>query len=309
MGFHLSTPPPHITKKRTRPDFLVSDTRGKPLCVIECTSDCLPKEALSCNRRLNNLLLAIGKSRSPNFFLDIVHDGTLNNPAPGAKIRKELERWMAALDPDDLMQKIVSSGLDDLPKYSWKSDDFILTITPIPKNPDRRNFGLGTAIGALSPREMSEVKTSVGIKKALMNKGYYYGNLDLPFIIAINVIGNEFARREHCLEAFFGQECVSVSRTKDGSIQQRHERRPNGAWSGPAGFRMKGVSGAMIAFGLSAFTIHKQGPILYHHPCPSNPFSFDLWPLDQYVVRENRMVKLEGRPASDLLGLSPLPVD
>lgn len=309
IGLRASEPPPLFTKNGTRPDFVVFEAqdKNKPLFVIECTSVCCSKEERSKNRRFADLLNSLNHTRTEHFDLEISHYGTLEKPAPVAKIRKEIEGWIANLHPHSVME-IKRGGLGEMPPYTWQSETFTMIVRPIPRASDSRKRAERT-VGILSEGAMSEVKISDGIKRALKAKSRYYGDLNIPFVLAVNVVDETFGRDEHCLDALFGEECVRGIRTVDGSVLHHPDRKTNGAWRGPGGCRMKNVSGLILTFGLNPFAIHKTEPVLYHHPSSHFPLLSDLWPLNQYRLSQGRYVRCSGRSAAQVLGLPPLPAD
>jgi hypothetical protein len=289
--------------KEHSPDFLVSDEQGGALCFLECTTATLSKKTIAGNRRVAALLDTINRINSPNFYLDITHNGIPQTPPPAAKLRKILEKWLADLNPDELAKTFTSYGFEAMPQYEWEHKGLSLKIVPIPKSSESRGTSGTRTIGALMPESMSIVTCAVDIKKALTLKADYYGDIDLPLVIAVNDLGSGFGRHDHNMEALFGQEATIVGRLSDGSLHHRHERLTNGAWRGPNGFRMKKVSAAVIAFDLNPFTIHRQRPVLYHHPCPYKTIPQAIWPLPQYVPSDNRMVAVQGKSVIDLFAL------
>ena len=306
MRLKLEVHPALKSGKSTHPDFLVSDERGRNLFYLETTTAARSRKTIGSNKRMSALLDMLDKTHSPNFYLDVTYEGSPESPVPAATLKKELERWLADFDPDELLSLMTSQGLEAMPRREWEYKGLTLNIVAIPKGSEGRGVEGGRAIGALMPGAMSLVTCATDIRKALESKANHYGRPDLPMVIAINNLTSDFGRHDHNMEALFGQEVVRVMRESDGSSSKPcFDRLPNGAWRGPSGFRMKRVSAAIIVNGLNPFNVHSNQPILYHHPCPDNSISQDTLSILQYVPKENRMVAVQGMAVADLLSLPP----
>jgi hypothetical protein len=97
---------------------------------------------------------------------------------------------------------------------------------PIAKSPAARGKPGIRPIGAIEP-EAQCLQTDADLKNALETKGKKYGAVDIPLVIAVNVLGI------HCdetdiLNAVFGQEGMVVSQRKDGTIAAEHGERKKG---------------------------------------------------------------------------------
>lgn len=83
----------------------------------------------------------------------------------------------------------------------------------------------------------------IGIRKSIQDKATKYGELDLPYIVAINVI-DEFESDDSDIDisnALFGEEQFTVIFRGNELIDQRPWRKSNGAWYGPEGAQNRRV--------------------------------------------------------------------
>jgi hypothetical protein len=142
------------------------------------------------------------------------------------------------------------------------------------------------------------------IRKALENKAKKYGELELPFIIAVNVVAN------HCdnidiMNALYGDESILVTQAADGGLTERNERKLNGAWIGPQGPRNLLVSGALIFAGLGPWSMGIVTPELFHNPWAQRPLPVSSWPLPYCVadLAAKRVRHEHGKTAREVLDL------
>lgn len=158
-------------------------------------------------------------------------------------------------------------------------------------------------IGITMP-EVELLESHKGVRAALCNKATRYGELDLPYLVAINVT-DEHIDRIDIMNALFGEEFLEIRVNPDSSIHQTPGRKRDGAWFGPAGPRNTRVSGVVIANDLTEWTIH-HNPILIHNPYATRPLPVEDWRLPQLVPDELKQ-RLVDRPGMDIIDLLKLP--
>ncbi len=299
-GFSVE-PHPHVSNKTTHPDFRVLKD-GKPLFYLEATLATLSDEDTSAKARENQVYDTLNRMKSPKFFIGVKVHGTPTTNISGAKMRRFLERKLSGLDPDIITKQFERGGLETLPRWEWRHD-WQITFFPIPKKPEARGklgirpIGLQTYGG--------RVPTSYnGIKKSIQKKATKYGEFDLPYIIAINVI-NEFGVDEiDIINTLFGEEQVTIVFC-DNKIEQKPGRKPNGVWYGPNGPQNKRVSAILIAVNLTPWNIAKVTPVLWHNPWANHPLLTDTWQIPQLIPdkKDNCLLKKSGKSAWKILGL------
>lgn len=107
-GFSLEGHP-SIEGTSRRPDFLVS--RGETAFLLEArTVTAITDERRRRDRRLKTLTQAIDKAVADAFYvrLQILVEG--NDQPPAGPVVRELERWLATLDPDDMADLLCQSA-------------------------------------------------------------------------------------------------------------------------------------------------------------------------------------------------------
>lgn len=302
LGFHIEIHP-EIPGQPTRPEFLVL-REGNPIFYLEATLASGPIDERAADKRENVVYETIDKMNSPNFFIGIKVHGSPNTPPPGRKWRAFLEEWLSELDPDAIGEKLKSDGLEDLPSITRNHDGWNITFQAIPKSPAARGKPGIRPIG-IRFFGFEECKEDEWIRNAIKEKATKYGNLDLPYIIAINVL-SIFSNDDHMvMDALFGDEAVTFFRPPNGGSDHKLTRAPNGAFRGPHGPRNTRVSGVIICSDLLWGNITKINPVLWHNPWASLPFNQDFWSLPQYVpnLDKTRIESKSGRKAVDLFVL------
>jgi len=304
LGFHIEIHP-EIPGQPTHTEFLILRDR-KPRFYLEATLASGPIEERAADKRENIVYETIDKMDSPNFFIGVKVHGSPDTPPPGRKWRAFLEKWLSKLDPD-VAGKEKSDELDGLPSTTLNHDGWNVTFQAIPKSPKARGKQGIRPIGIrfLRPQECKEHEW---IRNAIKEKATKYGNLDLPYIIAINVL-SIFSNDDHMvMNALFGDERITFYRLPTGGFDNKLTRASNGAFRGPRGPRNTRVSGVIICNNLLWGNIAKINHVLWHNPWASFPFNQDLWALPQHVPNPDK-ARIELKPGGKAADLFGLPAD
>lgn len=301
LGFQIEIHP-EIPGQTTHPEFLVLKEE-KPVSYIEATLASGPIEEKAADKRENVVYETIDKMNSPNFFIGVKVHGSPNTPPPGRKWRAFLENWLSELDSDAVGEKIKSDGLEDLPSATLNNDGWTITFQAIPKSPEARGKPGIRPIGVRF-FGFEQLKEDEYIRNAVKEKATKYGNLDFPYVIAINVL-SIFSHDQMVMDALFGDEGIRFYHKPGGGSDHKPIRAPNGAFCGPHGPQNTRVSGVIICKNLLWGNIFSENPVLWHNPWASLPLDQDFWIFPQYVPNsEKTRIELKsGRKAGDLFGL------
>lgn len=305
LGFSVRPHPNIPGDARTHPDFVV--LHGQTPCFyLEATLALPSVKETAANARIDQVYDTLNAMESPNFFLAIRLRGTPATSPPGAGLRRDLTRWLSGLDPDRLRDIWETQGMDALPSYDWSYDGWDLTFWPIAKPPMLRGQAGVRPIGIRIP-EARLITSDTAMKTAISKKATKYGDLDLPFVVAVNVI-DIFVHDEDIMNALFGEENFTVTFCPDGTLEHVPGRNKNGAWFGPQGPQNTRVSAVLALLNMNVWNMALQLPKLIHNPWGNCALSYDLWLLPQLVpnLMENRLESKEGLNASEVLGL-PIP--
>ncbi len=303
-GFSAETHPT-INSKATHPDFKVLKN-GKPLFYLEGTLAALSDTDTSAKARENQLYDVLNRMESSNFYIRVEIHGALTSNLPGAKIRSFLKNKLSDLDPDEITKQLEQGGLDTLPHWNWECDGGRITFFPIPKKPEAREK-LGVRPIGLQFHGVYFLTPHIAIMKSIQDKANQYGKLDLPYIIAINVIDGFTVDDIDIKNALFGEEQLTSILGENELIEQQTGRKLNSAWYGPNGPQNRRVSAVLITVNLCPWGIAQKTPILWHNPWASHTLPTDIWLLPQLVPNlENKQLdKQNGKNGWQLFGLYP----
>lgn len=309
IGFDLSLHPDMNGNTATHPDFLVSQN-GQPCFYLEATLVLPPEDEAAKERMIAQVHDSINRIESPNFFISIQLNGTPTKPLASKPLRQALERWLADLDPDGIEQTRAINDLDELPTFVWKYEDWNISFWAMAKSPELRGKPDVRPIGFTLPTRTGVINSHTPIRRAISAKATKYGDMPIPFIVAVNVF-DIFASKIDVMNALFGPEAVSISQDSDGTRQHSLIRQPNGAWVSSRGPQNTRVSAVLIALNLSPWDMVSRTPTLIHHPWAAKPISLGVWPLTQEIPNQktHRMEEQSGKDINDFLRLpTPWPI-
>ncbi len=301
QGFSMEIEPEYASRRR--PDFLLTSPRGDKI-LLEATG-VYPDRYFGAAKKQEQIVIDYlnDNLESPDFFLHIkILQSPQDNP-PCKTIKRVLERKLQQLDYNLVMQdslEKVNQGLKRFPSHVWKHHTWTIEFVFIPKQGGARGKSGVRPIGSWD--YSAEVGNTVSyIRSAIDSKSSHYGEINTPYILAINVF--DYCIDETTLSALIGDERVIV----DFETKQCHPSRiPNGSWYGPNGYQKKRMSAACLFTRLRPETMHISDPVLWHHPYPTHQLNDDLFALNQQIVDMNTSsYKLHtGKEIADLLQIN-----
>jgi hypothetical protein len=303
LGFQVLAHP-EIPDCNNQPDFLVLRDQN-PITYLEATLATGPSQETAADKRENVVYETIDKMNSPNFWVGVKVDSSTAVAPPGRKWRGQLERWLAGIDPDAIGEQLKVGGLEVLPLITLSDAGWNVEFQAIPKSPAARGERGVRPLG-LYNFGFQELTLDEWVKNAIREKATRYGNLSVPYLIAINIL-SIFSNDDFMIaNALFGKEGITFYRLPDGGFDDKLSRTPNGAFWGPKGPQNTRVSGVIICNDLSSGGIAKVRPILWHNPWATHPIDVTLWPLPQWILNDDktRIVPKPGRDIADVFGLS-----
>lgn len=277
---------PAVPGTTRRPEFRVSLANVTFYMEARVVTD-ESKAAAAARKRTNLVYDALNDLESPDFWINVQVRGAPESLVPTSRLRRFLELKMADLDYDEINRRFSSSGLRELPRWPYEFEGWVVEFFPIPKQGARGQRGVRPMGVQMS--EWERIDPATPLREAILEKARSYGSLDLPYVIAINAIG-DFISDVHVVEALFGDE-VFVSRSESDPIHL--EREPNGAWTNPSGQYTR-VSACLIFQKLQAENFPAANVRLYHHPRATRRLEGALFRLPEAIVTGNRLQFTEG---------------
>jgi hypothetical protein len=300
LGFTVEVHPETNTEKDTRPDFKATNKNGLSFYLEAVQSTDSAVEEQGANARLNVFFDTINRLDSSDFFLDIDFNGLPKTPPPGSKLRKQLNRWLDTLNADEVINELEIYGPDSLPKFEFVHNGWEAIFQAIPRSPEKRGNPVNNIIGSMSGGARW-LNTWESIRDSLMNKGNRYGDLDLPFIVAVNA--NVFhLDRIDIMQALFGQEQFIVN-PNNTDAEPRMKRAPNGLWHWEQGTRYKRISGVLIGFDIKPWTYGVRELVLYLNPWANHVVEGEIRSLPVAQAENNKMIWQNGEYPKDILEL------
>ncbi|MFC9132885.1 hypothetical protein ACFT4A_39445 [Streptomyces sp. NPDC057099] len=262
------------------PDFLV--TRDGERFVVEAiwttqrlgttTSISLPPQ----------LIDAIDRVPSPNFFLSYKLDSVGSATPSQRRLKTELTRWLASLDPDQVIAE--HERKMPLPKHTWLEAGWAITFEAIPRSPGKRGDPTSRAIGVHPAIWVGDEPNRVF--DAVKRKGRKYGDLGLPFIVAVGHAAL-FPEDEDTETALYGTSVEYVN-----AATPTLGRLPDGYWTSTYDHAHSRVSGVLIVDNPAPWTWTKNTPVLWQSPdhrslpAPVLPTWATAWLGEFQVVRQ-----------------------
>jgi hypothetical protein len=200
------------------PDFLVQGPDGSRFYLEAVVATAKSAQAVAADKRLNMAIAAIERVESPAHFLDLHIEGKPTEPIRGRQLRGALAAWIADL-PD-------SDEAKNVPPFVYEAFGAKFTIGAFYRN--KRGEVGERAVGMRSLEPYWETPGD-GLRESVDKKASKYGELDAPYVVAVNATG-EYQSEEDAFDAMFGSPCVVVRRFEDGRIEHRDSRNRDGVW-------------------------------------------------------------------------------
>lgn len=290
QGFQVVAVEPEMGNGRA-PDFLVEAPDGTRF-YLEATIawGALAADA-GADQRLREVLQAIDDVHSPDFFLSLHHRGVPQRQVSIRALRREVQAFVDGLDYDAIRSELENNR--QAPVFETDAEGMRIAIEVVPKH------HRGTDGRAIGGRMLAggQINAREAILAALRRKAGRYGQLDLPYIIAVNAI-ETFADGDSVTDALFGTEAVQV-----GPNGHRFVRNPDGLWQGGAGPTNTRVSGVLSVSRLSAWDIGQRTLTLTLNPWAANPLSTLSLGGHFKSVQNDSLVSTEGSSLGQVFGL------
>lgn len=179
---------PQIPNTNRSPDFLVHCPDVDFYLEARVTTDMSDKQRSEANVR-KVLYDQINTIVSTNFFLRIISLSLKGRQPSGKKLKQFLTDHLQTLDTDSLRLRYENNGFDELPVWVYSDDAIEIEMQPIPKSIDRRGKKEDRLIG-MYPMIVEFSTTSESLKETIHKKSSRYGELDKPYLLAINSISS-----------------------------------------------------------------------------------------------------------------------
>jgi hypothetical protein len=299
MGYGVEVHPA-LGVSRTRPDFLLT-RHGDPFAVVEARLAGLPTDKATSAKRLEGELYdALDRVRSPNFFLHVEDIKTAPVRPSFKQLIRDVEAWLETLDPDIPIEAFRRRNSEI--RFVWKHDGWSLSLQVIPRSPEHRGKAGGRAVGIFSA-ECRWLDPRGELRRALSDKAGKYGDLGLPFIIAINYLGVH-CDRDDWTDVLYGTSAVKVRFAEDGTHFQQPFRKNDGFWIREGKPCQTQISAVIGGRHISPWSMGAHPLEMYAHYSIEHPIDLDgNLPCWHVPTGKNELVMRQGRSSAEILEL------
>ena len=258
----------------THIDFLSSKGKKMARCFrLEAKVLSDSEEDRSIDRHLVSLRDGLNKIDSPQFrFRVAVLQGT-RAPLPMKTIRRDVRKWLAELDSEAMASKPLSYYRRMRQHYG----DWELSFTAKIRSEHEREYENVVSISRGGWRGNRD-----RVAQNLRDKASKYGKLDVPYIIALDVIAKH-------------EQIDGVT----GTLSSINVEPP--FWA-----KCPQVSAVLAVNGLFPWSCARKMAILWHNPQPHLRLDLDLWQGPQRIWDDTsaQWKDIPGKPIWQLLGLT-----
>lgn len=273
------------------PDFEVAAPDGRRFILEAKLVEGKSKAKAGAESRMNDLLKAIDEVNSPCFFLDVHERGKPEAPLPLRQWQREIQAFVDGLDYQKALADRAAGR--QLPLWPKSEGGFTLRITAVPKNRPKPG---GRAIGG-SVLPGGFIRPEETIRAAIKDKARRYGDLDLPFVVAVNALPIPI-HVDDAVEALFGGD--EWAEDAEGRWHQRKAR--DGLWQRPKG-PARTVSAVLFIQGLTPWKVAQRGFTLITNPWARHPLGDVDLGTARIDGREGQLVNTPGPGLAQIFGL------
>lgn len=287
---------PNVPAGPRPPDLRVAGESGE--FYVEAKALFGTGDARGASARANEVYEAVNKIHSPNFFVAVSLDQIGPLPLATKGLRRQLESWLAGLNPDVVQFETRLSGGES---FTWTRDGWVIEFRPIPVKKSRRGAPDHRPLGVLDGGGASFIDDAGDLRSALKKKGSAYGTLDLPLVVAINV-ATAFHDDHDTINALYGTEQFRFSRT-DPDAPAELIRARDGYWGVPWDWKRTHVSGMLYGPNVAPWSVTRSVPRLWHHPGAATSLATpSVWHEARFALDRIDLVDAQ-RDIHGLLGL------
>lgn len=274
------------------PDFLVQAPDGSRFYLEAVVATAKSAQAVAADKRLNMAIAAIERVESPAHFLDLHIEGKPTEPIRGRHLRGALATWIANL-PD-------SDEAKNVPPFVYEAFGAKFSIeAPFRKNQRDRPDDRAIGVRSLEPYWGTP---GDGVRESVEKKASKYGELDAPYIVAVNATG-EYQSEEDAIDALLGSPCVIIRQFDDGRRETKEGRNPDGVWLGRHGPRNTRLSAVLFTKRFSPWSVELRRALLVRSPWADKPLAAAPLRVDELNPVDGRFVKSEGSALGTIFSL------
>ena len=278
-------------------DFLISS--GDRHCYLEATT-VNPKDNPSVvDHNLEDALRILNTLNSSDFQIRLIVEGRISRTLSKKELLNPFGKLLSKYDPVMVQELVQLMGKWAAPSAEIKGENWRLRGELVPIAREEKIKGKHREL-IIGPMGSYTGDASPQVQKAVSKKAGKYGHLDVPLIVAANVLDVRFDRESE-MAALFGQEQIQYF-PNHPEIPDQIIREPDGVWIKRGNeARYTRLAGVIMFNGF--FPWNPQGNVCLY----LNPFigSLDLpeplYRLTHAIGKDGRLSWVEGIDVETLL--------
>lgn len=276
---------PEIDGTNRSPDFLAQDQHGRRFYVEAALATGQSDQEAAAEKLWRQAVQSIDEVQSPDFFLRLERSGAPTAPIKGKELRHRVEAWLRTLNYRAIAKAWEEGG--DLDTFVDKVNGVTIRLTPVPRKATRGSSVRTRSIAA--GIEYWEGEAVGPIRSAIIGKAGRYGDLGLPYIVAVNAL-YEAAEEDLAEDALFGIPGSGISLTK-GVWRSAHR---------PTNTRLSAV---LSTERLDPWSLGYREIRLFDNPWARYPLNGISLGVDRLAVEGRELVRHQGQRLHQILGL------
>ena len=281
------------------PEFAVTSARGDRFYLEACVVTGESAAQAASRARKERVYDALDRMESPDFFVGMKVRGAPASDPSARHMRHFLRERLGTLDPGVMLKLLNARGLDGLPRWHYEHDGWKIDFFPWPKGSKTRGKPGVRPLG-IQFEGWWDVRTADAIRSTLEDKGGKYGSLNVPYVIALNVLDQGWDHLD-VAHALFGKQ-LPMNMVDLAKLSQ--DQTSSGAWVFGGQAKWTRVSAVLLLVWLRPWTIPRANVCLCHHPWAKLRFESELTRLPQFVRVDDKMEWRPGISLADIFGLS-----
>lgn len=290
---------PQVPGTPRHPEFAVVASSGERFFLEAVVATCETKLDAGRNRRAHRLWDALDGIDSRDFWIGVAE--LIPGPAdlPQKWVTSLVVQWLASLDAEWVDECLESGDIGSLPRWVCKHRAWYIDVYPVPKPAALAGVRTRAIVAGGWEQCGRYMMARREITKTVVRKADSYGDLHLPYVIAVNTPGLSLPSLE--VEAgLYGQK-LDYGEVAPG--QRRFARILDGAWGTVARPRLQLVSAVLMVDEIIPFDVDRATARLYHNPCATRPYCSELTRLPQAILVGDNVEPSGGESLRELLGL------
>lgn len=301
MDYSLTIEAPAGTKGRS-PDFHVRGEDRADFYLEARVISGRSREQAAAERRANQVYEEIDKLVSADFFVGIECSKLPSEPLSGREIRAFLKEKLDATNWDELVPLYLDGGPAAMPRWRFADLRWPVEFFPIPKQlEDRGKQGI-RPLGMLF-HDFGALEDLSFIRHAISQKAKRYGDLNAPFIVAVNLLSG-FADEDAVVSALYGRRTRTFLRLGNGKEIVTDGRDDTGLWSsaGPHS-KLTRLSGILVVLRAEAWNVPSSRLLYCSNPWANSRLPDPFPRLPRIVLFNDRLERRRGASSADLFEL------